>query len=158
MPAHSSQTPKERHLKLADHFKFMGCICTDCSGAKSPGPRPHYPSMPRYPKGTSPEAARKAKGSEVKALFSVAGMTCAACAGSVEKAVKRLPGIHEAAVDVLNNTALVLYYPSFVNVSELSSSFSSNFLSEFFSVFFFFTSIKFVFFFHSTERPANAAN
>ncbi|KAF2297805.1 hypothetical protein GH714_003230 [Hevea brasiliensis] len=48
-------------------------------------------------------------------LFSVIGMTCAACAGSVEKAVKRLPGIREAAVDVLNNRAQVLFYPSFVN-------------------------------------------
>jgi copper chaperone CopZ len=101
--------------------------------------------MPRYPKGTSPEAARKAKGSEVKALFSVAGMTCAACAGSVEKAVKRLPGIQEAAVDVLNNTVLVLYYPSFVKVSEFSSCFSSNFLSGFF--FIFFTNINLSFFF-----------
>ena len=83
----------------------------------SPGTPPRYPSMLRYPKGTSPEAARKAKGSEVKALFSVVGMTCAACAGSVETAGKRLTGIQEAAVDVLNNTALVLYYPSFVDVS-----------------------------------------
>lgn len=107
----------------------------------SPGRRPHYPSMPRYPKGTSPDAARKAKGSEVKALFSVAGMTCAACAGSVEKAVKRLPGIQEAAVDVLNNTALVLYYPSFVNVS-LVLVFLPIFLSEIFFFFFFFTSIN----------------
>ncbi|PRQ17724.1 putative cu(2+)-exporting ATPase [Rosa chinensis] len=97
----------------------MSCICRDCLGGMSPGPRPHYPSLPRYPKGTSPEATRKARGSEVKALFSVVGMTCAACAGSVEKAVKRLPGIQEAAVDVLNNTALVLYYPSFVNEDKI---------------------------------------
>lgn len=58
--------------------------------------------------------------SEAKAaVFSVIGMTCsAACAGSVEKAIMRLPGIREAAVDVLNNRAQVLYHPSFVNVSN----------------------------------------
>ncbi|XP_040990210.1 probable copper-transporting ATPase HMA5 [Juglans microcarpa x Juglans regia] len=55
--------------------------------------------------------------SEAKAaVFSVIGMTCSpACAGSVEKAIMRLPGIREAAVDVLNNRAQVLYHPSFVN-------------------------------------------
>ncbi|XP_019155814.1 PREDICTED: probable copper-transporting ATPase HMA5 [Ipomoea nil] len=50
-----------------------------------------------------------------KAVFSVAGMTCSACAVTVEKAVKRLPGIKYAAVDVLNNRALVLFYPTSVN-------------------------------------------
>ncbi|KAI7747867.1 hypothetical protein M8C21_027439, partial [Ambrosia artemisiifolia] len=37
---------------------------------------------------------------EARVLFSVTGMSCSACAGSVEKAVKRLPGIKEAVVDV----------------------------------------------------------
>jgi copper chaperone CopZ len=56
-------------------------------------------------------------GPEAKALFSIIGMTCSACAGSVEKAIKRLPGIREAIVDVLNNKAHILFYPSFVNVN-----------------------------------------
>ncbi|XP_037493398.1 probable copper-transporting ATPase HMA5 [Jatropha curcas] len=77
-------------------------------------PKPRYPSMPKYPKGVS-EQETNVQGSEAKAVFSVIGMTCAACAGSVEKAVKRLPGIREAAVDVLNSRAQVLFYPSFVN-------------------------------------------
>ncbi|KAK1265897.1 putative copper-transporting ATPase HMA5 [Acorus gramineus] len=76
-------------------------------------PRPHYPSMPKYPKGVSPP--EDLGGSErKKVLFSVTGMTCSACAGSVEKAIKRLPGIHDAAADVLNNRAQVFFYPSFV--------------------------------------------
>ncbi|KAG2573892.1 hypothetical protein PVAP13_7KG284700 [Panicum virgatum] len=84
--------------------------------------RPRYPSMPRRPKGAAVaggggggeggggdlEAAGGA-GSEMEeekvAVFSVSGMTCAACAGSVEKAVKRLPGIHDAAVDVIGGRA-----------------------------------------------------
>ncbi|XP_021815491.1 probable copper-transporting ATPase HMA5 isoform X1 [Prunus avium] len=101
----------------AGKFAAIGCFCNDRWGDMSP--QPHYPSMPKYPKGTSPEAAKNLKGSEVKALFSVVGMTCSACAGSIEKAVKRLPGIREAAVDVLNNTAHVLYYPSFVTEEKI---------------------------------------
>lgn len=85
--------------------------------------KPRYPSMPKYPKGSSlkspgrddPEAA--VKENKATALFSVIGMTCSACAGSVEKAIKRLPGIHDAAVDLLSNRAQVLFYPAFVSVS-----------------------------------------
>ena len=76
-----------------------------------PRTRPRYPSMHTYPKGMSLE-------SEAKALFSVVGMSCSACAASVEKAIKRLPGVREAVVDVLNNRAFVLFYPSLVNVRE----------------------------------------
>lgn len=75
--------------------------------------------MPTYPKGVTAEEGSSAEGSEAKALFSVVGMACSACAGSVEKAIKRLPGIREAVVDILNNRALVLFYPTFVNVSTL---------------------------------------
>ncbi|KAI5601492.1 hypothetical protein BDE02_01G095100 [Populus trichocarpa] len=49
-------------------------------------------------------------------MFSVTGMTCSACAGSVEKAIKRLPGVLEAIVDVLNNRAQVMFFPSFTNI------------------------------------------
>jgi len=47
----------------------------------------------------------------------VLGMTCSACAGSVEKAIKRLPGIHDAVIDALNNRAQILFYPNSVDVS-----------------------------------------
>ena len=83
--------------------------------------------MTRYPKGKSPEIRKVEElGSEAKAVFRVVGMTCAACAGSVEKAVKRLAGIREAVVDVLNNKAQVLYYPAIVNVSLIQLSFKMN--------------------------------
>ncbi|KAK8472743.1 hypothetical protein PHAVU_002G288300, partial [Phaseolus vulgaris] len=95
--------------------KFVALACfRNNEGSGNLSPRSHYPSMPRYPKGVTKE-----EGSSnvlLKALFSVTGMTCSACAASVEKAVKRLPGIHEALVDVLNNRAQILFYPSFVNV------------------------------------------
>ena len=96
--------------------------------------RPRYPSMPRRPRtaavtgdaseaggsGGDLEAAKGAaeKEEEKVAVFAVTGMTCSACAGSVEKAVKRLPGIHDAAVDVLGGRAQVVFYPVFVSVSS----------------------------------------
>lgn len=98
--------------------------------------RPRYPSMPRRPRpatvagdagggggsGGDLEAAKgaaeKAAEEEKVAVFEVIGMSCAACAGSVEKGVKRLPGIHDAAVDVLGGRAQVVFYPAFVSVSS----------------------------------------
>jgi Cu+-exporting ATPase len=62
-------------------------------------------------------AAEEEEEEEKVAVFEVIGMSCAACAGSVEKAVKRLPGIHDAAVDVLGGRAQVVFYPAFVSVS-----------------------------------------
>jgi Cu+-exporting ATPase len=49
----------------------------------------------------------------------VTGMECAACAGSIEKAVKRLPGIEEATVAVLQNRAQVVYRPAFVQEDSI---------------------------------------
>ncbi|KAJ0967188.1 hypothetical protein J5N97_024105 [Dioscorea zingiberensis] len=97
----------------------------ECLRSEGLSTRPRYPSMPKYPKGSvvtsagrdDPEAG--ANGMMAMALFSVIGMTCAACASSVEKAIKRLPGIHDAAVDVLNNRAQVLFYPAFVSEEQI---------------------------------------
>ncbi|KAA8520822.1 hypothetical protein F0562_011495 [Nyssa sinensis] len=100
---------------MATKFLSLACIRKESSYGGDLSPRPHYPSMPKYPKGVSSDEEKNMQGSESKALFSVIGMTCSACAGSVEKAVKRLPGIKEAVVDVLNNRAQVMFFPNFVN-------------------------------------------
>ncbi|CAD6262754.1 unnamed protein product [Miscanthus lutarioriparius] len=98
--------------------------------------RPRYPSNPRRPRsaavagegsegGGSGGDLEAAKGTaerdeeEKVSVFAVTGMTCAACAGSVEKAVKRLPGIHDAAVDVLGGRAQVVFYPAFVSEEKI---------------------------------------
>ncbi|KAL4324516.1 hypothetical protein GQ457_11G023700 [Hibiscus cannabinus] len=96
---------------MASKLLALACIRKESYGDLSP--RPHYPSMPKYPKGVSAQAT-SLQGSEAKTIFSVIGMT-----GSVEKALKRLPGIKEAVVDVLNNKAQVLFYPSFVNEESI---------------------------------------
>ncbi|KAJ4950652.1 hypothetical protein NE237_027484 [Protea cynaroides] len=97
---------------MAPKFLALACIRNEIYNGNL-SPRPHYPSMPKYPKGVVIKDS--IQGSEAKALFSVVGMTCSACAGSVEKAIKRLPGIGDASVDVLNNKAQVLFYPDFVD-------------------------------------------
>lgn len=93
--------------------------CWECSSSLqccgNLWPKARYPSMTAVEAG---KTVAELEGSESKVvLFSVMGMTCAACAGSVEKTIKRLPGIREAVVDVLNHKAQVLYLPSMVNVS-----------------------------------------
>lgn len=92
-------------IKLESKWECISRM--QCCGNLSP--EAHYPWMTRV--------EEEGSDSEARVVFSVMGMTCAACAGSVEKAIKRLPGIREALVDVLNDKALVLYYPQIVIVS-----------------------------------------
>lgn len=123
-----------RSRAMAGRGLLLSCIKSSsdgdgdcCSFSWRLLPKPRYPSMPKYPKKGSKfiirsdeddlEDSREEEKEKKVALFSVIGMTCSACAGSVEKAIKRLPGIHDAAVDVLNNRAQVIFYPAFVNVS-----------------------------------------
>ncbi|MGN6511745.1 MAG: heavy metal translocating P-type ATPase [Chitinophaga sp.] len=54
----------------------------------------------------------------VKQQFPVTGMSCAACAGSVESMLSAQPGIVKAAVNFANSTALVEYLPSAANFAE----------------------------------------
>ncbi|XP_022950457.1 probable copper-transporting ATPase HMA5 [Cucurbita moschata] len=101
---------------MATNFWSLACIRSQNSADLTP--RPHYPSMPKYPAGVS-LLENRFPVTESTAFFSVIGMTCSACAGSVEKAIKRLPGIREAVVDVLNGKARVQFYPSFVDVDQV---------------------------------------
>jgi Cu+-exporting ATPase len=75
-------------------------------------PSPRYPSMPRF--AVSRPHCNIDETEIRSAIFKVEGMVCAACAGSVEKAVKRLPGIEDATVALLRNKAQVFYRPAFV--------------------------------------------
>ncbi|CAM0903429.1 unnamed protein product [Alopecurus aequalis] len=123
-------------MAVATRTLFLSCFHSGGSEtSRHLALRSRYPSMPRRPRaavavevgddgaGGSGADLEAATGSAVDdeeekvAVFAVTGMTCTACAGSVEKAVKRLPGIHEAAVDVLGGRAQVAFYPSFVSVS-----------------------------------------
>jgi Cu+-exporting ATPase len=119
-------------MAAATRALFLACLRGGGGSHEASGPlvlRPRYASMPRRPKaaavaGDLEAAAWAAEEEEKVAVFEVSGMTCAACAGSVEKAVKRLHGIHDAAVDVLGCRAQVAFYPAFVSVSTTPSSIS----------------------------------
>ncbi|XP_024530572.1 probable copper-transporting ATPase HMA5 isoform X2 [Selaginella moellendorffii] len=76
-----------------------------------------YPSMPRYPPSPPRRDIDAAQTQSVS--FKVTGMECTACAGSIEKALKRLPGIKEAAVAVIQEKAQVVFHPAFVQVETI---------------------------------------
>lgn len=44
-----------------------------------------------------------------KKIFTVTGMTCASCSARVEKAVSKLAGVNQAAVNLLTNSMEVNY-------------------------------------------------
>ncbi|KAI4364903.1 hypothetical protein MLD38_020934 [Melastoma candidum] len=99
--------------------KLFAIACIRKDSIRDLSPRPRYPSMPKYPKGVVVQDEEGPQGSEASAMFSASGMVCAACAGSVEKAVKRLPGIREASVDVINGRVHVLFYRDFVDEERI---------------------------------------
>ncbi len=49
----------------------------------------------------------------------VEGMTCASCVRRVERKLQKVPGVHEAAVNLATERAVVRYDPAQVNVPEL---------------------------------------
>lgn len=53
------------------------------------------------------------------ATISVKGMTCAACSGAVEKALRNLPGVQKASVALIQEAAEVEYDPNVVSVEML---------------------------------------
>ena len=55
-----------------------------------------------------------------KISFSVTGMTCAACARRVEKALSKTEGVLAASVNLATEKAAVEYDPSLVSVGELA--------------------------------------
>ncbi|MDR2759842.1 MAG: heavy metal translocating P-type ATPase [Spirochaetaceae bacterium] len=52
----------------------------------------------------------------------IGGMTCAACAARVEKAIRKLDGIETAAVNLATEKATVVYNPAVVRVSAIKDS------------------------------------
>ncbi len=66
-----------------------------------------------------------AAATEPKALrteIGVDGMTCAACSSAVERALRKLPGVSEASVNLATNRASVTYDPSLVKMADLKAA------------------------------------
>jgi len=55
------------------------------------------------------------------AQFQVEGMTCAACAGKIEKGLNKLPGVTNATVNLALETARVEYSPGEVSVTDMQN-------------------------------------
>jgi Cu+-exporting ATPase len=66
--------------------------------------------------GYRPVAERKEIG--------VAGMTCASCVGRVERALRKLPGVMEANVNLATEKASVAYLPQVVEIGEIKEAIS----------------------------------
>lgn len=58
----------------------------------------------------------------MKKTFLVSGMTCSACQAHVEKAVSRVPGVHSAVVNLLQNTLYVDYDENTLGPAEIVSA------------------------------------
>ncbi|WP_457571921.1 heavy metal translocating P-type ATPase [Desulfovulcanus sp.] len=59
---------------------------------------------------------------KIKKVFQVKGMTCAACAGRVERALQKVKGVKEASVNLALETVHVEYDPEVVDVGDLIRS------------------------------------
>jgi len=83
---------------------------------------------PREPSNSSHKAPAVSEpdrqGSECQVEFPVEGMTCAACTGRVERALKKVPGVAEASVNLATNRATVTFDPSKAGPSDLTSAVS----------------------------------
>lgn len=104
-------------------------ICSRCWG-RHLSPSPQNPGLAACSSSTDTRRRLRAMSTKdankvAKALFSVNGMTYSPCAGVIEEAVNRLPGIRNAVVDFLNYRAQVLYNPGFVDVSWITIAFFS---------------------------------
>ena len=64
-------------------------------------------------------AAKPATADGTAVLFDVEGMTCAGCAATLEAALKKEPGVREAAVSLEAKSARVTYDPSQVTAGRL---------------------------------------
>ncbi len=58
----------------------------------------------------------------MKQKFDVTGMSCSACQAHVEKAVKKLPGVQEAAVNLLANNMTVTYDETVLDDGKIVSA------------------------------------
>ncbi|MHB8054880.1 MAG: heavy metal translocating P-type ATPase [Candidatus Aminicenantales bacterium] len=81
-----------------------------------PGPSPEMP--PDAP----PVSVPAAREGSVRLDLPVAGMTCATCVATVEKALKKLPGVEFVNVNFATQRATVIYSPSSATASALVSA------------------------------------
>jgi Cu+-exporting ATPase len=67
---------------------------------------------------TEPETSGETH-SAIQAVFTIEGMTCASCAMRVEKGLKKVPGVHDAQVNLATEKATVTYNPIATGVPQM---------------------------------------
>jgi Cu+-exporting ATPase len=68
------------------------------------------------------KAEEEKDGSIREVYIPVEGMTCAACSQAVERALKKLPGVKEASVNLAAEKAFVLYDTAQIRISDLKDA------------------------------------
>ncbi|KAJ1416108.1 P-type ATPase [Sesbania bispinosa] len=122
--------------------KLLALACLRNKGWHELSPRPHYPSMPRYPKGgatveegSEEEEIREAiedAGFEATLLtdavseksvqvcrLQIRGMTCTSCSSTVESALVAIHGVVKARVALATEEAEVHYSPNVVSYNQI---------------------------------------
>ena len=56
-----------------------------------------------------------------KVTLDVRGMTCAACAMTVEKTLNKTPGVDSATVNINTERATIVYDPAMLSLDEAAS-------------------------------------
>jgi Cu+-exporting ATPase len=69
--------------------------------------------------GNGGTAVLPERGDPAKLSIPVSGMTCAACQARVQRVLERTPGVEEAAVSLMTNTATVRFDPAVVDAGAL---------------------------------------
>jgi P-type Cu+ transporter len=57
----------------------------------------------------------------IKVIFSVKGMRCASCAGSIESVVSKIEGVESVSVSPLQGQTVVRYQPNLTKVCQINS-------------------------------------
>jgi Cu+-exporting ATPase len=61
-------------------------------------------------------------GPEAEALLPIGGMTCASCVRRVERALSKVEGVHQAAVNLATERATVTYDPTVADMAQLRAA------------------------------------
>lgn len=76
-------------------------------------------TFPHHAGSLSGHAAVSANPTGERITLSVSGMTCAACATGIEKALRKVPGVQAASVSLEKKEAVVVVEPGRVQTDQL---------------------------------------
>lgn len=57
----------------------------------------------------APSPLTRSRDKDVRTIFSIEGMTCSSCAGTITRALNSMPGVRDVAIDVLNHSGTVIH-------------------------------------------------